>query len=164
MKTSIRIMAILLLAIAASVLSFSACGQPQVNAVEDDIKLEETASKEVSKKSTEEPVIPAEVKDITPEEVYTDMISEDPSYYILDVRTQEEYDQGHIEGSDLIPVSMLEENISEIPVGVPIVVYCKSGGRSASAAHILVEKGFSQVYDMGGISEWVSAGFPVVTD
>ena len=71
--------------------------------------------------------------------------------------------EGYIEGSHLIPIDTLEEDLSIIPADIPLVVYCRSGGRSARAASILVSNGFKEDYDLGGISDWISAGFPVVT-
>jgi rhodanese-related sulfurtransferase len=87
--------------------------------------------------------------------------------FILDVRTQEEYASGHINGSTLlavqdIPEQELVEKLKEIPKDRKILVYCKSGRRSAQASGILAENGFAQVYNMqGGITEWVNAGYEV---
>lgn len=112
----------------------------------------------------EEPASVAEVQSITPEEVYEDMQSGDPQYYVIDVRTQEEYDEAHIEGVAHIPVDTIEERLEEIPRDKPIVLYCRSGGRSGRAAEILVENGFNQVYNMGGLPDWIEKGYPVATE
>ncbi len=75
--------------------------------------------------------------------------------FILDVRTVEEYDAGHINGSILIPLTDLEKRLNEIPRDRKILVYCRTGHRSAQASEILVKNGFTQVYNMkGGITEW----------
>lgn len=102
-------------------------------------------------------------KVITPEEVY-EIIKNKKDYIILDVRTQGEYDAGHIEGAILIPILELEERLNELPKDKPIIVYCNSGVRSNAAAKMLTDKGFRNIYDMGGISDWQEKGFPVVVE
>jgi len=83
--------------------------------------------------------------------------------FILDVRTQEEYDAGHIKGSTLIPVQELDKRLNEIPKDRKILVYCRTGHRSTQASEILVNNGFKEVYNMkGGIEEWIKAGYGVV--
>ncbi len=104
-----------------------------------------------------------EIKPISPEEVY-EIIKNGEDYLILDVRSKEEYDPGHLEGAMLLPVSELEDRLDELPVDKPIIVYCKSGGRSRAAANILVENGFTQVYDMGGINDWTAREYPVIVE
>lgn len=74
---------------------------------------------------------------------------------LLDVRTTEEFASGHIEKAINIPV----ENITEIKSQVSdenavILVYCRSGNRSAKASTQLVEMGYTEVYDFGGIQDW----------
>ncbi len=103
------------------------------------------------------------IMSISPEEVYR-IISEGRDHFLLDVRTEEEYNQGHIEGAYLIPVQELENRLNEIPVDKQIIVYCRSGNRSRTAANILMENGFGMVYDMGGINSWIEKGYPVVTE
>ena len=101
---------------------------------------------------------------ISVEEVY-EIITNNEDYFILDVRNQDEYDEAHIEGVVLISVNTLESRLSELPEDKPIIVYCKTGGRSAAAAEILVENGFTEVYDMdGGITEWIDKGYPTVNE
>jgi len=72
---------------------------------------------------------------------------------LLDVRSQEEFDARHLEGATLIPVDQLEGRIAEVPRDHPVVVYCQSGGRSASAARMLAAAGHD-VHDLGGIGNW----------
>ncbi len=82
--------------------------------------------------------------------------------FILDVRTQEEYDAGHIKGSTLITLQVLDKRLNEIPKDRKILVYCRTGHRSAQATEILANNGFTQVYNMkGGIVEWTNAGYEV---
>ncbi len=100
---------------------------------------------------------------ISPAEVY-EIITNDEDHIILDVRTQDEYHEGHLEKALLIPVDDLEKVAHELPKDKPIIVYCRSGVRSRKAAEILVDNGFSQVYDMGGILKWQEEGFPVIVE
>ena len=87
--------------------------------------------------------------------------------FILDVRTPEEYAAGQIKGSTLlavqdIPKQELAEKLKKIPKDRKILVYCRSGHRSAQASGILAENGFARVYNMqGGITEWMKAGYDV---
>jgi len=85
--------------------------------------------------------------------------------FILDVRTEGEYAQGHLEKAVLIPVQSLPGRLSELPADktTPILVYCAVGGRSSMAAVLLKAKGYASVHDLsGGIVAWGNAGLPVV--
>ncbi|MGL5351954.1 MAG: rhodanese-like domain-containing protein, partial [Clostridium sp.] len=75
---------------------------------------------------------------------------------ILDVRTLEEYNTGHIENSILIPVDELEDLASSklVDKNQKILVYCRSGNRSKTASKILADLGYTKVYDFGGINSW----------
>ncbi len=87
-----------------------------------------------------------------------------PDLVVLDVRRQDEYDGGHIYCAVWIPVSELEGRIGELAghEDHEIIVYCRSGGRSATASGILDDHNFTKVYNMlGGILAWQSAGYPV---
>ena len=82
--------------------------------------------------------------------------------FILDVRTQEEWDAGHIPGATLIPLDELSLRVDELPKNMEIVVVCRSGNRSATARDILLNAGFSSVTSMnGGVNQWAAAGFPI---
>lgn len=75
---------------------------------------------------------------------------------IVDVRTQAEYDEGHISGAIVLPN---EEITTEMPAALPskeaeILLYCRSGNRSKQAADKLVAMGYTAVYDFGGIKDW----------
>ena len=92
---------------------------------------------------------------ITAEEAKEIMDNEE-GYVILDVRTQEEYDQGHIPGAMLIPNTEIEARAEdELPdKNQLILVYCRSGNRSKKAAEILVELGYTNIKEFGGIIDW----------
>jgi len=90
------------------------------------------------------------------------LIDSNPSLVVLDVRTQSEYDSGHIRNAKLIPVSELGGRLNELDKTSEILVYCKSGARSATANQILVDNGFFHIYNMvEGVTAWISAGYPV---
>ncbi|MCL2425603.1 MAG: rhodanese-like domain-containing protein [Oscillospiraceae bacterium] len=77
------------------------------------------------------------------------------SAILLDVRNQDEFDTHHIEGSIHIPYTELESRLSELPdKDAIIIVFCRAGRRSAIAASILVENGYTNVYDMQEITNW----------
>lgn len=84
---------------------------------------------------------------------------------LLDVRTPEEWKEGHLDKAKLVTLSkegFVEKAKAELDPKKPVLVYCKSGGRSAKAAKQLREAGFT-VYDLdGGITAWQKAGKPVV--
>ena len=77
-------------------------------------------------------------------------------YIILDVRTQEEYDEAHIPGAIAIPHEEIAEKAEEVLTDKDqmILVYCRSGRRSKLAAEILVELGYTNIYEFGGIIDW----------
>jgi rhodanese-related sulfurtransferase len=78
------------------------------------------------------------------------------SYILLDVRTDEEFADKHIDGAVLIPDYEIKSRAeSELPdKGAAILVYCRSGRRSAGAARELADMGYTNVYDFGGIIDW----------
>ena len=117
-------------------------------------------TEETEDESTEE--IP-EIQHISPSEVY-EIIQNDEDYIILDVRTQDEYNDGHLEKAQLISVDTIEHVLDILPKDKPIIVYCQGGIRSRRAAEILVSNGFDPVYDMGGITDWIDEGYPVIVE
>lgn len=104
----------------------------------------------------------AEFTELTAKEA-KDLIEKD-NPLILDVRTPNEYYQGHIENSLLIPLHQLNGRLSEIKQykNKKILVYCRSGNRSTVASEILIQNGFKQLYNLReGIKGWEKAGFDV---
>jgi len=74
---------------------------------------------------------------------------------LVDVRTPEEYSAGHIDGAVNIPVAELGSRLSELgDQQGPIVLYCRSGARSAKAKTLLESKGFTSVVNLGAMSSW----------
>ncbi|MBQ9837873.1 MAG: rhodanese-like domain-containing protein [Oscillospiraceae bacterium] len=92
---------------------------------------------------------------ITAEEAKEIMDNEE-GYIILDVRTQEEYDEGHIPGAIVISYEEIAEKADEVLTDKEqlILVYCRSGRRSKIAAEALVELGYTNIKEFGGIIDW----------
>jgi rhodanese-related sulfurtransferase len=83
-------------------------------------------------------------------------LTEDPpeNFYLVDVRTPEEYWGGHIPGALNIPLSKIEEEQPTDNKDALIVVYCRSGNRSGQAKRILESLGYRNVHNFGGIIDW----------
>ena len=137
-----RILAILTLAL--SVLTFSACAVP-------------APMPEPTPTST-----PVQYRKISAADAKARVDSGD-EIIILDVRTQEEFDEAHIPGAILIPnETILDEQPELLPnLDAEILIYCRSGNRSAQAANKLIAMGYTDVVDFGGIIDWP---YEVVTD
>ncbi|UTT42165.1 rhodanese-like domain-containing protein [Exiguobacterium aurantiacum] len=74
---------------------------------------------------------------------------------LLDVREVDEYEGGHIEGAVNAPLSSLNETELPYPKDEPIYVICRSGNRSAQAAQLLKQRGYTEIYDVsGGMIAW----------
>ena len=81
---------------------------------------------------------------------------------VVDVRSANEWNEGHVPGAMHIPLGYLADRTSEIPAGKPVVVQCQSGGRSSIAASILERAGFRDVTNLtGGLGAWTAAGLPL---
>ncbi|MDO5696852.1 MAG: rhodanese-like domain-containing protein [Dermatophilus congolensis] len=88
-----------------------------------------------------------------------------PGTVILDVRTPQEFAQGHIEGAFNIDIESgnFADKVAELDTRVPYAIYCRSGNRSAVAVQQMNSIGFTQTYHLeGGITAWQSSGHPVV--
>ena len=94
-------------------------------------------------------------RQVSPSDAMT-IMKEELDYIILDVRTPEEYESGHIPGA----INVANEIIrGKEPVELPdkdqlILVYCRSGNRSKQAAHKLVKMGYTNIVEFGGINQW----------
>ncbi len=80
---------------------------------------------------------------------------ENPEAIVLDVRTVEEYNDGHIPNSLLIPVQELEYRLNELDKDKTYLVICRSGNRSVTASDILLKNGFKHIFNTsGGMNQW----------
>ena len=109
--------------------------------------------------SAVEPATSARLERIDPQ-AYLTQFSDRP-HLLLDVRTPQEFASGHIPGAVNISLQTLEAHVSELPTDRPIVIYCRSGNRSAAAGNLLLRRGFAQLYDLGGIIAWQAQGLPI---
>ena len=90
------------------------------------------------------------------------LIDGNKNIFLLDVRTPQEYSQGRLAGSVLIPIGEIERRIGEVPKNKTIVVYCAVGSRSKPVAGFLARQGYRDVYEMtDGIVGWYRNGFPI---
>lgn len=85
-------------------------------------------------------------------------------YTIVDVRTKDEYDSGHIKNAILKPVDQIKtvEDVSEFDSNKPLIVYCRSGNRSFQASKVFVRAKFETYNLLGGVSELADAGYELV--
>lgn len=83
-------------------------------------------------------------------------MDEESDYVILDVRTQDEYDQGHIPGAVLLPHDAVSKDAERILLRKDqlVLVYCRSGNRSKQASQALVDLGYTNIVEFGGINDW----------
>lgn len=91
---------------------------------------------------------------ISAEEAYEMMVSQE--VVVVDVRTREEYDGGHIENAVLVPNESIGSKMPETMPDkeVTLLIYCRSGRRSKDAAQKLLALGYQSVYDFGGVIDW----------
>jgi rhodanese-related sulfurtransferase len=102
--------------------------------------------------------------DLAPEvDVHTvAQVKDRDDVYLLDVREQWEYDEGHIPGVTLLPLGEVSARLDEIPTDKEVIVTCRSGNRSGQATDFLRQNGFDNVHNMqGGIVAWEQAGYEV---
>lgn len=122
-----------------------------VNANTSEKETEKKVNTDTSVKKTEKEV---EVKKMDMEDLHK-LISEEKNLdnvLIVDVRTPEEYKEGHIKYAVNYPLDEITNDTSN--KDKQIIVYCRSGRRSAQSAKILVDNGFTNVYDAGGVNSY----------
>jgi len=107
--------------------------------------------------------LPVESLNLISVQSLKDKIEKNEEMVILDVRRDEEWEKGHIEGARHVYVGHLEENLDKVPRNSPIIVYCDSSRRSNIAASILKKNGYDMVYNvLGSMTAWKNAGYKVV--
>jgi rhodanese-related sulfurtransferase len=86
------------------------------------------------------------------------LIEKKAFFFLLDVRRPEEFAQGHIQGAVLMPLDTILASYKQIPKGVKLVVYCRSGHRSAQAVSFLLAHGYDKAVSLaGGYTAWSAA-------
>lgn len=86
-------------------------------------------------------------------EVHQEMM-EGKDFFLLDVREQDEYEEGHLPGAVCISLQKAKQQIDVIPQDKPVYVYCRSGQRSNAYVNFLKDQGRTNVYNIGGIIYW----------
>lgn len=104
---------------------------------------------------------PISARTIAPAQYQSEFVDSGATHLLVDVRTPEEFATGHIAGAVNIPLDALESRLNEVPQDQPVVLYCRSGNRSAQAADLLEKAGYSNIRDLGGIAAWTAAGYAV---
>lgn len=114
-----------------------------------DASSEDASTSESTVEST------VEHRTISAEEAKT-LMNTSEDYVIVDVRTQDEFDTGYIEGAILMPHTQTKELAPDMlpDKSQIILIYCRSGRRSAYAAEDLISMGYTEIYDFGGIIDW----------
>lgn len=98
---------------------------------------------------------------INAKEAYS-LLEDDDNVTLLDVRTQKEFkDDGYIKNAKLIPLGALESNLHMLDKTKKVLIYCRSGNRSVSAARVLEKNGFEPINLSGGIIAWKNSGLSV---
>ncbi len=98
---------------------------------------------------------------LKPDEYKAQFLQAKVPHTLLDVRTAEEVRGGSISGAVNISLQDLPQKLKRVSTKKPVIVYCRSGNRSATAAKLLLQAGYTDVYDLGGIMEWERQGMPV---
>ncbi|MBK6792507.1 MAG: rhodanese-like domain-containing protein [Anaerolineales bacterium] len=81
--------------------------------------------------------------------------------FVVDVRTQAEWDEYHAPNTTLIPLDELPARLNELPKDREIVVVCRSGNRSQEGRDILLQAGYNATSMAGGLKEWYAKGYPI---
>jgi len=86
-----------------------------------------------------------------------------PEFVIVDVRTPDEFGDGHLEDAINIDfyADSFRDDLNQLDKSDTYLIYCRSGNRSAQALTTMNDLGFSDIHDMGGIIDWAAEGFPV---
>ena len=82
---------------------------------------------------------------------------------LIDVRETDEYVESHVPGAILVPLSGLPDRLGDIPTGEPLLLICKSGGRSMRAAEFLAGRGYDVTNVAGGTMAWIESGREIAT-
>lgn len=140
----------------AALLVLGACGSDDAESSSDDT---------VAAAAPEAGEAAAPVTVLTPEAGAALIADRADAVTIIDVRTPEEFATGHLVGAVNIDVqgAAFTDEVSALDPAGAYVVYCRSGNRSAAATAMMAELGFTELYDLGGIQDWVAAGYETTT-
>ena len=132
-------------------LALTGCAPDSSAPVRTAVQTTAAAEQTVSAPATEDA---AASRLITPDEA-RELIGQ-PNVTLLDVRAKYEFDESHIDGALLLPYDAITAESPELPENKDdtIIVYCRSGRRSAIAADALASLGYTRIFDLGGIQDW----------
>lgn len=163
--------------VAASVVALlvtgAACGSDSdSDSSSDPVRAADTASTDVSEPADgdgegvgDSTADATALRTVAPAAAASTIESPPDDLVILDVRTAEEFAEGHVEGATMLDFYRddFAEELAQLDRDVPYVVYCRSGNRSGQTLELMRELGFTSVEEVdGGIVSWVDAGLPVV--
>jgi rhodanese-related sulfurtransferase len=136
-------------------LSLPSCANSKVSNDNEVSEIQSESPKDESNFTSQSSEFEKTYKQISPEEAKNIMDTQ-RDYIIIDARTEEEFAQGHIKNAILIPEYEIKNKAEK---ALPdknslILVYCRSGRRSKIASEALVELGYTNVYEFGGIIDW----------
>jgi rhodanese-related sulfurtransferase len=111
-----------------------------------------------------QPTPPAKVATMTQEQLVQHQTQHADHLFVLDVRTPQEFAAGHVPGAVNVPHDQLAARLGQVPKDKDVVLYCRSGRRSALAADVLAANGYTRVSHLeGDMQAWVERGRPVET-
>ena len=111
-----------------------------------------------------QPPPPAKVAMMTQEQLVQHQTQHADHLFVLDVRTPQEFAEGHVPGAVNVPHDQLASRLGEVPKDKDVVLYCRSGRRSALAAGVLAANGYTRVSQLeGDMQAWIQRGRPVET-
>ena len=106
-----------------------------------------------------------DVPAITTQDAYNLIQNNDPDLIILDVRTADEFNSGHLAGAVNLDYysSEFKTNVGKLDKSKQYLVYCRTGIRAAASVRIMLDLGFKNVQNMtGGITQWIQDGYPII--
>ena len=83
------------------------------------------------------------------------------AHLLVDVRSPQEFAEGHIAGAKNIPLQEFQQRMKQIPQNQPIMLYCRSGNRSGMALQMMQSAGYEEVFNVGGIGALAAQGLPI---
>jgi rhodanese-related sulfurtransferase len=98
-------------------------------------------------------------RDVSTEEAY--QMYQQNDTFVVDVRTQEEWNEYHVPNTNLIPLDQLPSRLNEVPKDKEILVVCRSGNRSQQGRDILLQANYNATSMTGGLKEWYAKGYPI---
>jgi phage shock protein E len=106
---------------------------------------------------------PAVMKPMSQDQLLEHQSKHAGSLYVLDVRSPEEFREGHVPGAVNVPYDQIAARIAEVPKDKDVVLYCRSGRRAGIAADVLAASGYTRLSHLeGDMQAWIAQGRPVV--